>query len=879
MSRPILATYRLQLHSEFGFGHAAAVTDYLRALGVTHLYSSPCLQAAPGSTHGYDVVDPHRVSEVLGGAAGHAQLCAALDTHDLGLVLDVVPNHMSIASRDNAWWWDVLENGPASRFAGYFDVDWSPPEAKLHNLVLVPILADQYGRALESGAIRLARESDAAFVIRYADHVLPVAPTSLAPLLGAAAARSANEDLAAIADAFEDLPGATDARRARRHRDAQWLRGQLRRLSEQEPSVRGAIEAEVAAVNADVERLHALLEQQNYRLAFWRTAARELGYRRFFDITTLIGLRVEDAEVFADTHALIVRWLRDGVLDGVRVDHPDGLRDPEAYLRRLRGAGPDAWILVEKILASEERLRDTWPVDGTTGYDFIHRVGALFIDPEGEAPLTAFYGEFTRAETDYRTVAREKKLLVMRETLAADVNRLTALLVEVCERHRRYRDHTRHELHEAVRELLAGVPVYRTYVRAGDRPNDDDTAAVHAAVEAVKAHRPELDGSLVDFLGDLLLLRIPGAVEQEFALRFQQLSGSVTAKGIEDTAFYCFNRFIALNEVGSDPGEFGAPVDAFHRGCQAAQARWPSSMSASSTHDTKRSEDVRARLSLLSEIPARWASAVRRWAALNDRQRRDGMPDRNDEYHFYQTVVGAWPIETERIEAYMQKAIREAKVHTSWTRRDGAYEAAVQQFVAGALGDSAFRTELAAFVAPLIEPGRVTGLAQTLVKLTAPGVPDLYQGSELWDLSVVDPDNRRPVDYALRRELLGALDGCAPEEIWARCDEGLPKLWTIRQALALRRERPEWFGALASYEPVTACGARAAHVVAFARARECITVVPRLLIGLGAGWAETSLEIPSGRWRNWLTADTIAGGTVRLATLLRRFPIALLTRE
>jgi (1->4)-alpha-D-glucan 1-alpha-D-glucosylmutase len=376
-----------------------------------------------------------------------------------------------------------------------------------------------------------------------------------------------------------------------------------------------------------------------------------------------------------------------------------------------------------------------------------------------------------------------------------------------------------------------------------------------------------------------LLLCVTGSVEEEFALRFQQLSGSVMAKGVEDSAFYCFNRFIALNEVGSDPGHFGVEVDAFHAACVAAQAGWPRSMLATSTHDTKRSEDVRARLCLLSEMPTSWGTAVQRWAARNERHRRNGRPDRNDEYFFYQTLVGAWPLEVARAHAYMEKAVREAKTHTSWTAPDQAYETAVREFVSGALGDRGFCADLEAFVAPLIEPGRVTGLAQTLIKLTAPGIPDLYQGTELWDLSLVDPDNRRPVDYAQRRALLAALTGATPERIWARIDEGLPKLWTIRQALALRRRRPEWFGAGGEYRPIAATGARAAHVVAFARAQRAVTVVPRLVMGLAAGWANSTIEIPAGRWHNWLTDERVDGKTVRLAELLHRFPVALLARE
>jgi (1->4)-alpha-D-glucan 1-alpha-D-glucosylmutase len=449
----------------------------------------------------------------------------------------------------------------------------------------------------------------------------------------------------------------------------------------------------------------------------------------------------------------------------------------------------------------------------------------------------------------------------------------------VCERHRRHRDYTRHELHEGLRELIACLPIYRTHVRAGEPVHDDDVRAMATAVDAAKAHRPDLDAVLFDVLRELALLRVPGDVEMEFALRLQQLSGPVMAKGVEDSAFYCFNRFVALNEVGGDPDRFGVGVDDFHAACRAAQARWPRSLLATSTHDTKRSEDVRARLALLSELPARWEAGVRRWAALNERHRRDDLPDRNIEYLFYQTLVGAWPLDRERAEAYVAKAAREAKSHTSWTQPCERYEAAVRAFVNGALSDPAFCADLESFVAPLIAPGRITSLAQTLLKLTAPGIPDLYQGSELWDLSLVDPDNRRPVDYGLRRRLLATLADTSPERVWERADEGLPKLWVVRQALALRRERPECFGEAGDYRPVQAMGEEAAHVVAFARAERVVTVTPRLLIGLAGNWADTRIELPSGWWRNRMTGDTVAGGVTRLAELLRRFPVALLARE
>jgi (1->4)-alpha-D-glucan 1-alpha-D-glucosylmutase len=879
-THPPHATYRVQFHGGFTFDDAANIAGYLADLGISHLYSSPYLQAVPKSTHGYDVVDHGRVNEEVGGAEGHTRLCFTLARHGLGQILDVVPNHMAILGRGNTWWWDVLENGPSSRYASYFDVDWDPPESRLRNTVLLPVLGEHYGRALEAGALRLHQEG-AVFTLRYHDHAFPVAPPTLDEPLGTAAARARSDSLAFIADALGRLPlsTATDWLSVqRRHRDKEVLRGLLERLLREDAEVAAAVTRIVDEINASPDALDALLERQNYRLAFWRSAGRDLGYRRFFDINTLVGLRIEEDRVFADTHALVLRWLGDGMLDGLRIDHPDGLRDPEQYFRRLHNASPGTWVVAEKILEPGERLRESWAVSGTTGYDFTNRVGGLFIDPESEKALTRFYADFTGETADFADVARQKKHLVMREVLGSDVNRLTALFLDVCERHRRNRDYTRHELHEVLREVIAWFPVYRTYMRAGE-VHEDDARHVTQATEAAKTARPDLDAELFDFLRDLLLLKLPGPVENELVMRFQQLTGPVMAKGVEDTAFYCYHRLVALNEVGGDPGRFGVSLEEFHRESVETLLRWPRTMLATSTHDTKRGEDVRARQALLSEIPERWIAAVERWTAINEPHRRGDRPDRNAEYLLYQTLVGAWPIATDRVVAYMEKAAREAKTHTSWTDPRPAYEDALRGFIVDSLADPKFLAALEPFVAALIEPGRITSLAQTLVKLTAPGVPDLYQGTELWTLTLVDPDNRAPVDYPLRRRLLDELDEATPEEVWRRIDEGLPKLWTIRQALGLRRRRPEPFGARGAYHPLEARGARARHVLAFARGEAVITIVPRLVLGLGGEWGDTSLELPAGRWRNELTGDVVSGGPLRLADLLRRFPIALLARE
>jgi (1->4)-alpha-D-glucan 1-alpha-D-glucosylmutase len=877
-----LATYRVQMHAGFGFDAAADIADYLHALGVSHLYCSPYLQAGKGSTHGYDVLDHGKPNQELGGAAAQERLCEALGKADLGQILDIVPNHMSISSRDNAWWWDVLENGQSSRYASYFDVDWQPPEAKLRDIVLLPILADHYGRVVDAGDIQLHREGGG-FTFRYFDHVMPVAPPTVSELLNEAARRAGSDELAFLADSLGRLPHSSltdDQSIARRHRDKQVLRDALARLCREQPETAATIDAVVAEINGLSSQVDALLERQNYRLAFWKTAVQELDYRRFFDINTLVSLRMEDQRVFDDTHRLVLEWVRKGVLDGLRVDHPDGLRDPAGYFQRLQRAAPGGWIVVEKILEPGEPMPEDWPVAGTTGYDFLNRLGGLFIDPAGETPITEFYGSFTGEPVDYAAMVREKKLYVLKELFGSDVNRLVSLLSQVCERQKRYRDYTRRELTSMIREVIACFPVYRTYVSAGEgRVTEQDIKYVDEAIEAAKRNRPEVDTDLYDFLRDLLLLRVKGAVESNLVMRFQQNTGPVMAKGVEDTVFYQFNRLVALNEVGGDPSRFGIAPETFHDDCRATQERWPSSMTTTTTHDTKRSEDVRARISLLSEIPTRWAEAVTRWSERNQRHKTGDWPDRNAEYLLYQILVGAWPIDVDRAKAYMIKATREAKARTAWTEPNQPYEDALETFVAAVLADREFVSDLESFVAPLVEPGRINSLSQVLIKLTAPGVPDIYQGNELWDMSLVDPDNRRPVDYALRKRLLSELaSDPTPETILKRSDEGVPKLWVTHRTLLLRRNQPELFGPEGSYEPVSVQGSKRDHLVAFSRGGRSITLAPRLPIGLGGDWRDTTIELPEGSWVDQFTGARVEPGRRTLNDLLARFPVALLFR-
>jgi (1->4)-alpha-D-glucan 1-alpha-D-glucosylmutase len=874
------STYRIQLQAGFDFDAAIGVVDYLSQLGISHVYCSPYLQAAPGSTHGYDVVDYTRVNVELGGEKGLARFCAKLGSRNLGQVLDIVPNHMAIAGHYNVWWWDTLENGPASRYAPYFDIEWNAAEERLRNKVVLPLLGDHYGLVLAAGELTLERQGGH-FVFRYKDHTFPIAPESMAELLGEAAERCGSSHLGFLADTLFRLSAADvewgSLLAHHRNKEAVW--DLLARLCIEHPEVGAAIDQAVQETNANIEELDALLSRQNYRLSRWRVAERELVYRRFFDINTLVGICTEKEQVFLDTHLLILEWLRTGQLDGVRVDHPDGLRDPAQYFQRLRSASPDCWIVAEKILAPDERLPDAWEIAGTTGYDFLSIAGGLFVDPRGEAPLNELYRAFTGAPVDFPSVAREKKHQILRELLGSDINRLTALFLQICEDNRDYRDYTRHEIHEAIRQVVACFPVYRTYIRAAaEEVSETDIRYVSDAIDAAKSGRPDLEERLFEFLRDVLLLRVQGPQEQEFVMRFQQITAAATAKGVEDTAFYCFGRLLSLNEVGGDPGRFGVTIDDFHKWCEEMQAHRPFNLLATSTHDTKRSEDTRIRISLLSENPSAWAEMVNRWSSSNARHRTGEYPDRKTEYFVYQTLVGTWPISRERLTGYMRKAVREARENTSWISPNAAFENSLDQFCESILADSEFTADLEKFLYRIIGAARDTSLSLLLLKLTAPGIPDIYQGTELWDLSLVDPDNRRPVDFELRKRLLAELDQLCPSQILARAEEGLPKLWTLRQALRIRNLHHESFGAKGHYTALWPTGPKSAHLVAFQRGRNVIVVVPRLLLNLES-WDSTLLEIPEGNWRNQFTGDPLDGGKIEVGTLFRRFPVALLTRE
>ncbi len=881
------STYRLQLHGKtendpgFTFDDASAIADYLYALGISHVYSSPYLQAAPGSMHGYDVVDHRSVNEELGGAEAHARFCQRLGENGLGQVLDIVPNHMSLGEQ-NRYWWDVLENGNGSRYASFFDIDWNSAEERLRDKVLVPVLGDQYGRVLNDGGIKIVRHGST-FMVEAASQSLPVAPETLCILLTKASEYAASDTLSFIAASYARLPTKNFAERSTvlaRHRDKVVLHGLMDRLCAEYGSVCEAIDRAVVELNANPDALDNFLQQQHYRLAYWRTADQQLGYRRFFDVNTLIGLRVERGYVFDETHELISKWLREGVLDGVRVDHPDGLRDPLQYFQRLRRTAPEAWIIGEKILEPGEFLREEWPIEGTSGYDFLNVAMNVLVKPEGLRELGKIYGEFTGEPTDYPLLAHDKKLAVTQEALGSDVNRLTNLFVNICESHREQRDFTRAEIRRAMRETASCFAIYRTYV-VPDRTEitDEDRRYIEKATECAKSRRPDIDPALFDFLRDVLQWKVQGSIESEFVYRFQQFTSPVMAKGVEDTAFYCYNRLTALNEVGGDPSRDGLTLEQFHEYNATMQRTHPLTMTTLGTHDTKRSDDVRARLLALSEIPERFGSIVEEWSALNAKHLTGNLPDRGTEWFLYQTLIGAWPITGERLIAYMQKAMREAKVHTSWVANNEEYEKAVNAFIEGILGDEEFTAKCEAFVNEILLAGRINSLAQTLLKQVAPGVPDLYQGGELWDLSLVDPDNRRPVDYAQRRRLLAQMEVQEVPAILERMDDGLPKLWLVQRVLHLRRERRELFGPEADYKPLAATGSKADHVIAFTRGEDVIAIAQRHTLTLGGDWQDTSISLPEGAWQNILAKKQLSGGSQKMADLLQDFPVALLVRE
>ena len=937
MMRIPIATYRLQFHQNFRFDDARAIVDYLHDLGISDLYASPIFVARAGSTHGYDVVDHSRIDPVLGGEEGFAALSAAAQARGMGIVLDIVPNHMGIGESSNQWWMDVLENGPSSIYANYFDIDWQPANPHLENKVLLPILEDQYGIVLEDGKLRLGFE-EGAFWLYYYETKLPVAPRTYGEILNLGidglVHRLGKEhehalEYQSILTAIGHLPPRTESdpeKLEERRREKEIVKRRIAALYQASAEVKDAIDKNLRQFNGRVgapesfDLLDRLIDAQPYRLAFWRVAGEEINYRRFFDINELAAIRTEAPEVFQATHELILRLLAQGQVTGLRVDHPDGLRDPAAYFHQLQQNSPaPLYVVAEKILSHGESLPEDWAVSGTTGYDFLNHVNGLFVRGASRGAFDKIYTDFIGANVGYGELINSRKKMIMLVSLASEINALGHRLDAISERNRHYRDFTLIGLTFAIREVIACLSVYRTYVDAArGAVSERDHRYITAAVADAKRRNPRTARAIFDFIGDTLGLKNLASFSLEdrplivdFVMKFQQLTGPVMAKGVEDTAFYVYNRLVSLNEVGGEPQQFGASLEQFHQDNAARVKHWPHSMLTLSTHDTKRGEDARARIDALSEDAPAWRAALMRWRRLNDAHKTsvDGAaaPDRNDEYLFYQTLIGAWPGmprgEEElawfraRIAAYMGKAIKEAKVHTSWVNPNEAYERAMEHFVHAALAAPAndeFLGDLEQFVQRVAPVGMVNSLAQTLLKTTAPGVPDFYQGTELWDLSLVDPDNRRPVDFPRRQNLLAALkravngeDAKFLAELCAHWQDGRAKLYLVYKLLHYRRARRELFEN-GDYLPLFAEGRMRRHLCAFARRHRdqwILVAAPRLwsplapagALPLGAAiWEDALVTLPAGAPQSW---RALFGGATLTARPMQRGRNGLLLRE
>jgi (1->4)-alpha-D-glucan 1-alpha-D-glucosylmutase len=902
----VRATYRLQLSRRYGFGEAKDLVPYLAALGISHVYASPITEARPGSAHGYDIVDHNRLNPELGGEEAFRALVGALRRHGMGLIVDFVPNHMGIGE-DNAWWFDVLEWGVQSPYAEFFDINWDATRPDLKGRVLLPVLGAQYGEILENGEITLRFDAaEGSFGAWYFEHRFPISPPCYAAILeaGGVLASGPAANFAAL-----ECSAAGAAREA-----AMALKRSLAEAA-RAPAMAAAIAAALARFHGrpgeprSFDRLHRLLEAQHYRIADWRVAAQEINYRRFFNINDLAGLRMELPELFERTHRMLFGLVRRGDVQGVRIDHIDGLFDPRAYCERLQQRfETPVYVVVEKILARYEMLPD-WPVAGTTGYDFVNHVLGLFVDPGGENAMTALYRRFAgRAET-FDDVLHAAKLRIMRVNLASEMNVLAGEFHRLAMRERRTRDFTRNGMLAALEEVIAAFPVYRTYV-SPQGASADDRRYVGWAVAQAKKRWPGADTSILDFLHAILTAETtappdsrPGGALHA-AMHFQQVTGPVMAKAAEDTAFYRYARLLALNEVGGDPRRFGVSVAAFHHLMQERARLWPHAMLTTATHDTKRGEDARIRLALLSETPREWGRRLRQWFRLNRSRRfeidNEIVPSRKVEYLFYQSLLGAWPPALEpgdaagvrslgeRLEEYMIKAVREAKEQTSWSNPNAAYETALRRFVRGVLDTgrtNPFLGEFHAFVAELARPGAIASLSQLVLKLTVPGVPDIYQGGELWDFSLVDPDNRRPVDWDLRRTLLERTAAAPVDALAGDWRDGREKLFVTQRLLALRRAKPALF-AEGSYQPLDIEGEKAACLCAYARGLgDCtiVVAVPRLLLRLFRGgdvpdWGETEIVLPAApAWRNWFTGRSF-DDQIRVAAtrLFADFPVSVL---
>ncbi|HEU0217187.1 MAG TPA: malto-oligosyltrehalose synthase [Stellaceae bacterium] len=900
---PPRATYRLQFHRGFTFRDALALVPYLAELGISHIYASPLTEARPGSTHGYDIVNHQRLNPEIGTEEEIQALTAALRERDMGLVLDIVPNHMG-AGVDNAWWVDVLEWGEVSPYARYFDINWQDGRPDLQGRVLLPVLGDQYGAILESGQIELCFDAtEGSFNFWYYEHRFPVSPLSYPRILTAGGAT-----LSALTAKFLAVRDA-----GRRARDKMAAAKRCLAASASEPATAAALEAAVKSWRGDLadpatfRPLHRLLEAQAYRLAYWRVAADEVNYRRFFNINDLAGIRVELPQLFEETHRLIFDMAKRGEIDGVRIDHIDGLFDPAAYLAALRERLPDVYTVVEKILARYETLPN-WPIDGSTGYDFANQLLGLFVHPAAQLTLTRLYRRLTGRTADFDAVLQDAKRRIMEVNLASEMSVLARRFHRLSMSDWRTRDFTFNGTLNALRQVVGAFPVYRTYVSERGA-SAEDRRYIDWAVAQTKKQARAADTSIFDFLHQVLEGEASGNLQPgdvlRTAMQFQQVTGPVMAKAAEDTAFYRYFPLLALNEVGGDPRRFGLSLSGFHHLMRERARDWPRTMSATATHDTKRGEDARVRLAMLSEMPGQWSQCVTRWLRFNRSRRSevDGetVPDRNVEYLFYQTLVGAWPPDlrpddvpamqefAERVGVYMIKAVREGKEESSWSNPNEVYEATLSRFVAGVLDASrsnAFLADFHSFIESVARLSAITSLAQLAIKLTAPGVPDVYQGCELWDFSLVDPDNRRSPDWERRRALLAIVRQLEPPALAADWRDGREKLFLAGRLLTLRRQRPALFSE-GSYAPLYSEGGRGDdHLCAFTRQRDDITLVvaaPRLVWrlyqgGESADWGQTTLPLPiAGRWHD------IVGGRcysecerIPASKLFTEFPVAAL---
>jgi (1->4)-alpha-D-glucan 1-alpha-D-glucosylmutase len=950
-----LSTYRLQFNGGFTFSQAAELVPYLAELGISHCYASPYLRARPGSMHGYDIIDHHHLNPEIGSPEDYDRFVAVLHEHGMGQVLDVVPNHMGILGTDNAWWLEVLENGEASTYADFFDIDWYPLKDELQGKVMVPVLGDQYGTVLDRGELKLTFDSEKGeFSIVYFQHRFPVNPREYPRILGyqpeplQQQLGTDNEnllELQSLISAFNHLPGREEAapeKRAERLRDKEIHKRRLAALCARSTEVTDFIGHNVTKMNGtpgeagSFDALHELIKTQAYRLAYWRVAADDINYRRFFDVNDLAGLRQENETVFAQTHEFVLQLLREGKLDGLRIDHPDGLYNPKQYFERLQlGSssvdGEERWakscyLVAEKILTGDERLPDDWPIHGTTGYNFSNLVNGLFVDPDSERKLDRIYRAFIGRHANFKELVYECKKLVMDQSLNSELNVLANHLSRIALADRHTCDFTLKSLRDALTEIVACFPVYRTYVTE-QAVSANDRAYISEAVDCAKEKSRVAESSVYDFILEVLLTSQGEGHPQfyqrsvvHFAMKFQQYTSALMAKGVEDTSFYRYHRLVSLNDVGGDPLRFGVMPEQFHREIAQRNQSWPDAMAATSTHDSKRSEDVRARVNVLSELPREWHRRLRTWQEMNRKKKSlsDGIeaPTSNDEYLFYQTLIGAWPTGNEaevltesfvgRMRDYMLKAVREAKDRTSWANQNEDYESAVTAFVNGVLESQDFRNDFVPFQRRISHFGMLNSISQTLIKLTVPGVPDVYQGNELWEFNLVDPDNRRAVNYEVRREILqqfcelqdksGDRLTAFINELTNNMDDGRIKLYITWKTLNLRKQFPEVFHR-GEYIPLETSGERAKHLFAFARrhqAKTLVIAVPRLSSQLLQGasrmpcgeevWQDTRFGLAGNttRFRNLLTGQLLSPieqGAFFAKHLFESFPVALLVSE